>query len=231
MTHPAFGDMTVRDILATYSDTYIQLQTRDDDGFYSAKLLGVDDDNGLYFEKPNGDRIIVGMQDSDVKYKLDWPTLGMVNIRDHVVLVERIAQRQWKKGLRMSSLRTCAFDTSILMHLYETHRRGRPDYFYQSDLIKLYTPEYTDFHEALEVVEAGEKIARAISPLFCVSNRWQVSKPLLYYKSNAIGVVTGTSVELAPEVSHIIPLLKRIVPNGYHNSIVMATKANDSTAG
>ena len=230
MIHPAFGDMTVRDILATYADTYIQLQTRDDDGFYSAKLLGAED-NGLHFEKPNGDRIVVDINDSDVEYKLDWPTLGMVNIRDHVVLVERIAQRQWKKGLRMSSLRSLAFDPYILRCLKESGQRSRAGDFCNSDLTKLYTPEYTDFHEALEVVEAGEKVARAISPLFCVSNKWQVSKPLLYYKSNAIGVVTGTSVELAPEVSHIIPLLKRIVPNGYHNSIVMATKANDSTAG
>tara|TARA_R110002074_G_scaffold153413_1_gene308490 strand:- start:5199 stop:5891 length:693 start_codon:yes stop_codon:yes gene_type:complete len=230
MIHPAFGDMTVRDILATYADTYIQLQTRDDDGFYSARLLAAED-NGLHFEKPNGDRIVVDINDSDVEYKLDWPTLGMVNIRDHVVLVERIAQRQWKKGLRMSSLRSLAFDPYILRCLQGIGQRSRAGDFCNSDLIKLYTPEYTDFHEALEVVEAGEKVARAISPLFCVSNKWQVSKPLLYYKSNAIGVVTGTSVELAPEVSHIIPLLKRIVPNGYHNSIVMATKANDSTAG
>jgi hypothetical protein len=228
MTHETFGDMSIRDILATYSDTHIQIKTKDDDGFYSALLVGCDEDQYLSFIKPNLDRVNVRLNDKSVKFKLNWPTLGMVNVRDHAVLVARSAQRQWKKGLRMSSLNCYTFDPGILSDLQNYKRSYRAQSFIHQDLHQLYTPEYTDFHEALEVVEAGEKIARAVSPLFCVSNKYKASKPLLYYKTFPVGIVTGTTVEVDPKVSHIIPLLKRIVPNGYHNSIAMATQANDT---
>lgn len=226
MTTRSFGDMSRSDIAASYSGTFIQAKTRDDDGFYTAKLIDVFLDENretrIRLVKMNGDEVIVRRESKVVKYNLNWPTLGMTNVRDHVVLVQRVAQKQWKKGLRASSLSTHTFDSDILnmLEVYGKVCNNGPSWK-NSDIGKLYDVKYTDFHEALESVNGGDKVARAISPDFCVSNKYECNKPVLYYKTHAVGVVEGTTVKVSAEVSHVLPLLKRIVPNGYHNSIII----------
>lgn len=226
MTTRSFGDMSKSDIAASYSGTFFQVKTRDDDGYYTAKLIDVffdyDREVRLRLVKMNGDEVIVRRENRVVKYNLNWPTLGMTNVRDHVVLVQRVAQRQWKKGLRASSLSTHVFDSDLL-HMLEVYGKveNNGSSWKTSDIGKLYDVEYTDFHEALESVGGGDKVARAISPDFCVTNKYECNKPVLHYKTHAVGVVEGTTVKVSAEVSHVLPLLKRIVPNGYHNSIII----------
>ena len=226
-----FKNINARDVSGTYLDTYIQIKTRDDDDYYPAQLINVNQEIGecvLSFKRFNEDVFIVGKDDPKVKYKFQWPELGMVNVRDHVCFVKRIAQRQWKKGLRLSNLATTVFDSTILEELSFTSERYRASSFNSEDIQLLYSPKYTPYMQAIESVSSGSSVARAISSNFCISNRFGVMTPLLYYKKHAVGIVKDNSISIVPEVSHIIPILKRVVPNGFHNSITVAAQRSST---
>ena len=211
-----FRDMTLRDISASYEGTIIQVNSPDDDGFYPAKLVEVSCDEYVYVKKSNGDVIRLPILDNRIQFKMSFPSLGMINVNDHVCYVSRRAVRQWKKGLRLSNMEITTYDDQLIQYLTPDIRLFGPELEYD-----VFNPKYTDFFEAIEIVDAGEKIARAISSDFCITNSAQCSRPLLMYRNNAVGVVKGTSVSVSDKLVHILPSLKRIIPNGYHNSILV----------
>ena len=229
MTVSMFSGMNPRDIAASYEGTVVQLDSPDDDGLYPVKIVDVSRDNyNIVVRKVSGEHMNVPILDKRYKFSNKFPTLGMINVADHVCYVSRKAQRQWKKGLRLHNLSVKTFDTDLLHLLNE---EANTDYrAYTDDLeFKLYDNKYTPYFEALESVNDGDKVARAISPDFCVSNRYNCSKPLLYYRSNIVGVVNNYTVTINEQLAHIIPILKRNIPNGYR-SIYVETQQDVCTA-
>ena len=213
-----FSDMTMRDISASYEGTVIQVKSPDDEGFYPARLLEVCD-GYAYVKKSNQDVIRLPLWNKRIDFKMSFPALGMINVKDHVCYTSRRAARQWKKGLRLQNLHITTYDDELIEQLSPSTR------YYSSKLeYDIFNPKYTDFFEAIELVDAGEKIARAVSSDFCISNFAFCSKPLLMYRNNAVGVVKGTSVAISDKLIHVIPSLKRIIPNGYHSSIIVESQ-------
>lgn len=213
--------MSARDVHSTYVGTYLRFSSRDDDGWYPALVQNFHSNNNIIIEitKLNGDTVALDLDDPSVNINFNWPKFGMINVRDHVVYTERVAKRQWKKGLRMQCVNSQVHDEDLCNIM-----RNEKDYarsFTDKDLNSLYDNTFTPIGDAIDMVVSGEKIARALSLDFAISNMYGLNDTVLMYKSNPVGVVNGTNVEIHEGLDHLIPMLKRIVPNGYHNSIVV----------
>jgi hypothetical protein len=214
------GDMTARDFSATYADTYLKFKSRDDDGYYPAKVLDVcmsDDKWAVFVEKINGDKVLLDLKDPSIEVDYRWPTLGFINVEDHAVFVRRKAHRQWKKGLRDLLLDVRVMDDRIINELREAGAKYGA-LFGKVHYEELYSPEYTKVDEAIEQVISGEKIARCISPKFAITSRYNIENPVLMYKDSIVGVVNNYGgIEIPKMLDHLIPMLERVVPNGYNS--------------
>lgn len=213
--------MSARDVHSTYVGTYLRFSSRDDDGWYPALVQNFHSNNNIIIEitKLNGDTVALDLDDPSVNINFNWPKLGMINVRDHVVYTERVAKRQWKKGLRMQCVNSQVHDEDLCNIMRNEKNYGRS--FTDKDLNSLYDNTFTPIGDAIDMVVSGEKIARALSLDFAISNMYGLNDTVLMYKSNPVGVVNGTNVEIHEGLDHLMPMLKRIVPNGYHNSIVV----------
>tara|TARA_R100000365_G_C2748096_1_gene78855 strand:+ start:2940 stop:3620 length:681 start_codon:yes stop_codon:yes gene_type:complete len=213
-------DLTARDFSATYSETYLKFKSRDDDGFYPAKVIDVCSSNNgfaVVAEKLNGDRIVLDLSDPSTEIDFSWPTLGYINVKDHSVFVQRRAARQWKKGLRELLLRFDVMDDRIIHELRDSGA-NYGSVFGPYAYGQLYNPEYTGIEDAIELVISGEKIARCISSKFAISSRYQMEKPVLMYKDRIVGVVDEVGrINIPKGLDHLIPMLERVVPNGYNS--------------
>ena len=216
-----FKDMSARDVHSTYVGTYLRFSSRDDDGWYPALVQNFHSNNNIIIEitKLNGDTVALDLDDPSVNVNFNWPKFGMINVRDHVVYTERVAKRQWKKGLRMQCVNSQVHDEALCNIMRDEKNYARS--FTDKDLNSLYDNTFTPIGDAIDMVVSGEKIARALSLDFAISNMYGLNDTVLMYKSNPVGVVNGTNVEIHEGLDHLIPMLKRIVPNGYHNSIVV----------
>jgi len=217
------SDISARDFSVTYADTYLQFKTRDDDGWYPARVLDVnytDDSFLLILRKLNGDTVRLDPKDPSNAIKFDWPELGYINHKAHSLYVERAAKRQWKKGLRQSCIHVAPTDRRLLIALQEEGVTVDGS-FSDSAIGELYNPTYTNLKDAIELVVEGEKIARCISPHFAISSCYYLDKPVLMYRNNIVGIIEDNKVLIPDQVNHLIPMLRRIVPNGLHNSILL----------
>ena len=216
---PTLAQMSIHDIHATYSGTYLRFNTPDDDGWWTGYVDSATRDRDKSYlvvtKGPNESRCI-SLGDSRVKLSLEYPKLGNINQKKHSWYIDRRAVRQWKKGLRLSLLRTRVNGNCMLEHL-------RP-YGYSLDneaIDEIYEPTYTNYFEAVEGVYHGDFISRAISPEFAIANLASLSKPVLMYKGRAVGTYEDTTLSIHEDLSHIEPMIRRIVPDGYNNSIVI----------
>ena len=217
------SDISARDFSVTYADTYLQFKTRDDDGWYPARVLDVshtDDSFLVILKKLNGDVVRLNPEDPSNAIKFDWPELGYINHKDHSLYVERTARRQWKKGLRHSCINVVPTDRRLLIALEEEGIICSSS-FSDEAIGELYNPTYTSFKDAIELVVEGEKIARCISPHFAISSCYFLDKPVIMYRNNIVGIIEDNKVLIPNQVNYLIPMLRRIVPNGLHNSILL----------
>ncbi len=217
------SDTTARDFNVTYADTYLQFKTRDDDGWYPAKVLEAATVDGSFIitvRKINGDTICLDLRDPSNSIKFDWPELGYINFKDHSVYVERTARRQWKKGLRQHCLHVSPTDSRLLIAI-QHEVNGYNVEFSDQGITEIFNPTYTSVKDAIELVVEGEKIARCISPHFAISSCYHLDKPVVMYRNNIVGIIEDNQIVIPDKVNHLIPMLRRIVPNGLHNSIVL----------
>ena len=216
--NPILSQMTRRDIEATYSDTYLQFETRDSDGLFPARVIEVSSDDSMYMIVRTLDNDIryIPLEDKSVRISFDFPKLGNFNHRKHSWYVTRNAMRQWKKGLRPHLLNKSLQCSYILdeLNLYENS-------FDSSALLAMYNPKYTPFIEAFESVEGGDYISRAVSPEFSISNTYNSDKPILLYKGRAVGFFDNGILKIPEDLAFIQPMIERIVPNGYNNSVLI----------
>ena len=216
---PTLAAMTLSDISSTYTGTYLRFKTVDDDGWYTGYVESVnrgDNDKAyLLIRKSNGELRYINLEDKQTEVCLDFPTLGNVNYKKHSLFVSRRAVRQWKKGLRLSLLDTRAHSICVFEMLspYGLH-------ITDSVVDAIYEPTFTDYFEAVETVGSGEFISRAVSPYFAVCNTCDVDKPVLMYKTNIVGVYDGTALTIPEDLSHIVPMIRRIIPSGNHSIFV-----------
>ena len=219
------SDITPRDFMATYQDTYLRFKTRDDEGWYPAYVREVssqgDGDYLIHIQKLNGDIVVINPKDSHTHINFDWPELGYVNNKYSANYYTRQSRRQWKKGLRSTSITVSYTDQMLVRYLSEYTTKFRTDPFNNESIKAIFNPKYYGIEESIEIVIEGDAIARAISPDFAISSVYDVDKPVLMYRNTAVGVVEDGKILMPPSVEHIIPMIKRIVPNGFHNSIVL----------
>jgi hypothetical protein len=217
------SDTTARDFNVTYADTYLQFKTRDDDGWYPAKVIEASTIDGSFVitvEKVNGHRVFLDMRNPSNSIKFDWPELGYINFKDHSVYIERTARRQWKKGLRQHCIQVTPTDCRMLSAI--SHEiRGYDTHFSDKGIAEIFNPTYTSLKDAIELVVEGEKIARCISPHFAISSYYDIDKPVVMYRNNIVGIIEDNKLVMPNQVNHLIPMLRRIVPNGLHNSILL----------
>lgn len=216
------SDISPRDFHATYADTYLQFKSRDDDGWYVGRVSNIETDDGslaISVDKVNGDRVLLYSDDPSNDINFDWPKLGFINSNKHTMYVERVARRQWKKGFRWSNVEHKILDKKIIRHLVVNDNINYRLDIGNNEISELFNPTYTPFEEAFETVVSGEMISRAISPHFAFSSMYDVEHPVLSYKGRPIGVIKDGRIEVSCKVDHLIPMIMRIVPNGFHNSI------------
>jgi hypothetical protein len=218
IVNPTLSQMSLRDIDSTYAGTYLRFNTVDDDGWWVGQVEHTDCSDGpaIVVTKCNGERRILNLRDNRVMISLKYPSLGNVNHKKHSWFIRRKAVRQWKKGLRTSLLHTKVNGSCMLEALQP--------YGYSLDnsvIEEIYEPTYTPYFEAIEEVSAGNFISRAISSYFAVANIRDVDKPVLMYKGTIIGVYHDNTLALSEDLSHLKPMIERIVPHGYNNSIVI----------
>jgi len=218
---PTLAAMSLSDINATYTGTYLRFKTVDDDGWYTGFVESVTMDSNtkplFLIRKSNGDMRYIHLEDKQTQVSLDFPTLGNVNYKKHSWFVSRKAVRQWKKGLRLSLLSTRAHSICVFEMLspYGLHIND-------SVVDAMYEPTYTDYFEAVETVGSGDFISRAVSPYFAVCNKCDVDKPVLMYKTNIVGVYDGTALTIPEDLSHIVPMIRRIIPSGNYSVFVQS---------
>lgn len=218
------SDISPRDFHATYADTYLQFKSRDDDGWYPGRVYNIESDDGdlaITVEKLNGDRVLLYSNDPANDINFDWPRLGFINSNKHSLYLERVARRQWKKGFRWNNVEHKVLDKKIIRHLVLNEDMNYRLSLSSEEIGEVFNPTYTPFEEAFETVVSGEMIARCISPQFAFSSMYDVEHPVLSYKGNPIGVIKDNRIEISCKVDHLIPMIMRIVPNGFHNSIAV----------
>jgi len=207
--------MNVQDILATYSGTYLQFETRDQEGFYPAKIVSAEqntDTNNitLFIERLDADIVLLNLSDPHVNIKYEWPQLGMINYRNNAHFISRRAQRQWKRGLRISqlSIRELELFPDIPDQNHNRTIRGND----RSKLLldAIYYTKYTPISEAIEKVSDNEYTARAISPDFSISKHSEINKPLIVYHNTIVGTIEDSTIKVHNSLGHIKQMIQRI---------------------
>ena len=210
--------MARRDVSATFVETFLQFKTRDSDGFFPARVLDITGNRHenviLVVRELNDDIRCINLSDKDIDVSFKFPIMGAFNYMKHAWHVARSACRQWKRGLRPHLLSTHMYGNDVIDNIKGYHTNGFSD-----DVLKsLYYPKYTSYPEAIQGVLEGEYIARAISPEFVIENKPNCNAPVMTYKTRAIGVYNDDTLEIPRALSHIDPMIRRIVPNGSYNS-------------
>lgn len=209
------SQMNPRDISNTYAGTYLRFKTPDDDGWYTGYVDQIDrdaDETYMKVLKINQDIVWINLEDSRNKICMNFPELGNINHRESSWHVRRAASQQWKKGLRPHLLDTFLHGQEVIdiLQPYRAH-------FSVDAINALYEPKYTDYLQALEEVESGDKVSRAVSKHFAIANHRSIDVPVLVYKTNVVGYYKDNVVNVNECLSFLEPMIRRIVPSGYHS--------------
>lgn len=205
--------MNVQDILATYSGTYLQFETRDQEGLYPAKVVSAEQTLShinLFIERLDADVIRINLSDPYVNIKYEWPPLGMINYRNNAHFISRRAQRQWKRGLRVSQLSIRELDLFQDIPDQNHNRTIRGNVRSKLLLDAIYYTKYTPIPEAIEKVSSNEYAARAISPDFSISKHSEINKPLIVYHNTIVGTIEDNNIRVHSSLGHIKQMIQRI---------------------
>jgi hypothetical protein len=135
--------------------------------------------------------------------KKDWllqfPYLGVFNVDDTVVYLQRQARRQWHKSYRSRLVSVHQLFDEELVEL----QRG----FYNPDnpqlLKSVYHPEYFTFKDAYKLVDSYKHLAAAFSNEFYIGRKMWSDLPVLGFKNHFIGTVRDGVIHLKKPASHL----------------------------
>jgi hypothetical protein len=126
------------------------------------------------------------------------PRLGMVQSKETFSFIRRPAQRQYNRGY---SARSC---TSWVPNLYTVQKEGLS--VHPGDLHTVwhvYNPYVKTFPEALDILEAGEKIGVVLAPSLGVYIEIGRKYPRLAYRNDTVGFVINGEPVVYSSVSEV----------------------------
>lgn len=139
---------------------------------------------------------------------LTFPKVGVFNVNDTVVYIERTIRRQWRKSFR-----------GRLVNIYplfevEYDYIGRRNYDPESPdvLNNLYNPSYFSFKEAYDLVDSCEHLGAAFSDEFYLGRKIWSDEPVVGYKQHFVGTTDGKTVFLKKESECLKDSLEQFVP-------------------
>ena len=165
--------MSRDDIHATYVETY--LGYRNDRGIiqpmYVIGSTEVDGQWGLHVELvDSGNTRALALDDDRIVY--DHPDSGIYRAGRTIVYIKRVAQRQWRKGIR----------TRALSIIKLSNLSGYEDY--RTAITGMYHPEYTPLTTAL----AG-KVSYAVHQRFAIVKSDRYTNRVIYMDDQVVGEV------------------------------------------
>ena len=203
--------MTQDDLNRTFQDTYLSFKTRDDDGFFPARVLAavarrdIDNRPSLLVQKANEDRLILPIyNDKLVKVNYSWPKLGAINTNNGVIWTSRKAQRQWKRGLRASLI-----NSQSISQLLNRGPRSAKVKVTRALLDSLYNPKYYNLRQAISILNNQRADSVALSPAFSIAERG--NQRVIFFSDKPIGFLEGTQCILEPEAQNLQPYLQKVI--------------------
>lgn len=188
--------MSGSDFSATYRGTWLLAQWEGQHSMVPVLIRDVEQDgNDLRVYVHRADRaadthfLVYG---THTVINWDHPKMGMVNTGKLVAYHQRLAIRQWKRGLRASLLNTEVLGNSMMQALRKTSQYS---FDHGEHIMGIFNPQYDTFEEAISKVVGGECYARAFSPDMCIEARPEYKLPLIIHRTSIVGVVVDGEPE------------------------------------
>lgn len=136
----------------------------------------------------------------------EWPALGYVNMSRYCVYHRRMAQRQWKRGVRNRQVHQTIVSEREAMLL---GHRLRLDFYDRKHIVQLFNREYRTVEDSLNRVLGKKSFSQAFSPTFAVAVKEGIKAPALIYKGHCVGYFKDGEPILVDSMSHLEPELER----------------------
>ena len=203
--------MSARDVNHTYAGTWLRV-----------RWDGSDEHRPVFVREAyrESDSLVVQVQDVwegfneeialyDEGTDVIWehPRMGFVNVDSYAVHHNRVAARQWKRGLRESQIRSRHIGIEMM---HECNRNINSSFGRRENITEIFNPTFMAFEEAVYSIYSQSRFGTAFSPEFAVGVHPHYTRALLYYKGNQVGTVTdGCIPELSHSNSHLEPRLNK----------------------
>ena len=159
-----------------------------------------DRDNPLivYYEPSNRHKYLT---DPFVKkeWVLEFPKLGVFNVEDSVVYLQRLVRRQWRKSYR---------SRLVTLHpLFEAEYDALDHVWYEAThpavLRSVYNPEYFSFNDAYGLVADGKRLAGAFTDEFYVCRKTWSERVVIGYNEHFVGTTDGEIIYLKDNAKYL----------------------------
>lgn len=199
--------MSTRDLNLYFGDTFVSI---DEDGVRKpVHLLEVFEDGAFIGKIRKGvarwPRGTINVRFNTLN--LDWPKMGLFNLGNTVIHMERRVRRQVSRSFRSNLV---------------THKTVSPELesvlgtkvfpFSPPSLKKIFNPEYLTVEESLEEISRG-RVARAVSPEIWIGRHIRHKDLVFGYKGWVVGRLDGDSFILDHECESLLPLIEETLPD------------------
>lgn len=130
---------------------------------------------------------------------LEFPRLGVFNVEDSVVYIQRLVRRQWRKSYRNRLVQIY----NLFEEEYDELEHNRYESTTPAVLRSVYSPEYFSFTDAYTQVADGKRLACAFTNEFYVCRKRWSEKPVIGYNNHFIGTSNGESISLKNDVKYL----------------------------
>lgn len=126
---------------------------------------------------------------TEYEFKFDFPPIGVLNYKETVVITSKYPARQWKKAATHENYSVYIPTKNILEALYNDFVLPKStsfDFTWDTASVnELFNNKFFTYKEALLALQAGKKLACAITNEFFVTNS-HYNKSILLWRYNTI---------------------------------------------
>jgi hypothetical protein len=141
----------------------------------------------------------------------EWPVLGMVNREHYCVYHRRMAQRQYRRGFRISQCSSTVISNDMVQHYLGL----RPNLNSTEHIKELFSPTFQSLGECISRVETAKAASCAFDSHWAIGSHPRIDIPTVFYKTNVVGVVKGGKIVLQELANHLQSTLKHVLGDEY----------------